>query len=70
MSLNSKRDDFGIEDFITCAKNVSMKRGRAEEIVYEVQAAVSKWKQFADKSGVSPDVADGISKTLRTDILK
>ena len=70
MSLNSKRDDFGIEDFITCAKNVSMKRGRAEEIVYEVQAAVSKWKQFADKSGVSPDVADGISRTLRTDILK
>ena len=70
MSLNSKRDDFEMEDFITCAKNVSMKRGRAEEIVHEVQAAVLKWKQFADKSGVSPDVADGISKTLRTEILK
>jgi len=70
MSLNSKRDDFTIDDFKACAKNVSMKRGRAEEIVDEVQTAVLQWKQFASKSGVPPDVADGISKTQRTGILK
>ena len=70
MSLNSKRDDFTIDDFKACAKNVSMKRGRAEEIVHEVQTAVLQWKRFADKSGVLPQVADGISKTLRTGILK
>jgi len=70
MSLNSKRDDFTIDDFKACAKNVSMKRGRAEEIVHEVQTAVLQWKRFADKSGVLPHVADGISKTLRTGILK
>jgi len=70
MSLNSKRDDFAIDDFKACAKNVSMKRGRGEAIVHEVQTAVIQWKQFADKSGVPFDVADGISKTLRTDILK
>jgi serine/threonine-protein kinase HipA len=70
MSLNGKRDDFTIDDFRACAKNVSMKRGRAEEIVQEVQAAVLQWKQFADKSGVAPGIADGIFKTHRTAILK
>ncbi len=70
MSLNSKRDDFTIDDFKTCAKNNSMQRGRAEEIVDEVQTAVLQWKQFADKTGVPPVVAEGISKTQRTDILK
>lgn len=70
MSLNGKRDSFTIDDFKACAKNASMKRGRAEEIVYEVQAAVLQWKHFADESGVPPEVADGIAKAHRTDILK
>ena len=70
MSLNGKRDDFTIDDFKACAKNVSMKRGRAEEIVHQVQTAVLQWQQFADISGVAAAVADGISKTLRTGILK
>jgi hypothetical protein len=35
-----------------------------------VLAAVPKGKQFTDKSGVSPEVADGISKTLRTDYVE
>jgi serine/threonine-protein kinase HipA len=70
MSLNGKRGDFTIDDFKACASNLSMKRGRAEEIVDEVQTAFLQWKQFADKAGVPAGVADGISKTLRTDILK
>lgn len=70
MSLNGKRDDFTIEDFKACAKNASMKRGRAEEIVRQVQEAVLQWKHFAGKSGVPPKVADGIAKAHRTAILK
>jgi serine/threonine-protein kinase HipA len=70
MSLNGKRDDFTIEDFKACAKNASMKRGRAEDIVQQVQEAVLQWKHFADESGVPPAVADGIAKAHRTDILK
>lgn len=69
MSLNGKRDDFTIEDFKACAKNASMKRGRAEEIVQQVQEAVLQWKRFAGKSGVPPEVADGIARTHRTAIL-
>ncbi len=70
MSLNGKRDDFTLEDFKACAKNASMKRGRAEEIVRRVQEAVLQWQHFADKSGVPPEVADGIAKAHRTGILK
>ncbi|MEW8417103.1 MAG: type II toxin-antitoxin system HipA family toxin, partial [Candidatus Thiodiazotropha endolucinida] len=70
MSLNGKRDDFTIEDFKACAKNASMKRGRAEEIVRQVQEAVLQWKHFAGKSGVPPEVAEGIAKAHRTEILK
>jgi serine/threonine-protein kinase HipA len=70
MSLNGKRDDFTIDDFKACAKNASMKRGRAEEIIEQVQAAVLQWKIFADESAVPPEIANGIAKAQRTDILK
>jgi len=70
MSLNGRRDGFTMEDFKACAKNASMKRGRAEEIVRQVQEAVLQWKHFADESGVPAEVADGIAKAHRTAILK
>ncbi len=70
MSLNGKRDKFDVEDFKACAKNASMKRGRAEEVLKDVQDAVLKWKSFAREAGVPDDVATGITKAQRTDILK
>ena len=69
MSMNGKRDLFGIEDFRACAKLVSMKRGRAEEILYQVQAAVLKWPQFANEAGIDVTTLSKISKAHRTDIL-
>ena len=47
MSLNGKRDQFQLEDFRACARNASMKRGRAEEILQQVVDAVRQWKDFA-----------------------
>ena len=69
MSLNGKRDEFTIDDFRACAKSISMKRGRAEEIVGQVQEAVLLWQRFAERSGVPPSIAGGIAKTHRTEIL-
>lgn len=69
MSLNGKRDDFELEDFKTCAKNASMKRGRAEEILQQVQNAVIKWQGFAGEAGVSGGVADSVARAHRTSIL-
>lgn len=65
MSLNGKRDDFNLADFKACAKNASMKRGRAEEILQQVQDAVWKWKDFAKEAGVQDDVSESIAKTQR-----
>ena len=69
MSLNGKRDNFELDDFKACAKNASMKRGRAEEILQQVQNAVLKWKDFAKEAGVPDDVADRIAKAHCTNIL-
>jgi serine/threonine-protein kinase HipA len=70
MTLNGKRDNFTIEDFRDCAKNASMKRGRADEIIKQVQDVISKWKSYSKKAGVPDDIADGIKEFHRTDILK
>ena len=67
MTLNGKRDDFTLEDFKACAKSVSMKRGRAETILIEVQETVSRWLDYAEEVGVNPEHRDRIQRTLRLD---
>jgi len=65
MTLNGKRDQFTLDDFRACAKAASMKRGRAETIVREVQAVVSRWREYADAAGLPADTRDKIQHTLR-----
>jgi serine/threonine-protein kinase HipA len=65
MTLNGKRDDFTLDDFKACAKAASMKRGRAETLVNEVQETVSRWKKYADAAGVSASIRDRIQQVLR-----
>ncbi len=65
MTMNGKLDNFTIEDFKTCAKVASMKRGRAGTIVNEVLKTVSHWRDYADEAGVSPSWRDRIQHTLR-----
>ncbi len=67
MTLNGKRDNFSLEDFKACAKAASMKRGRAETILKEVQSTVSRWRDYADEAGVNPMHRDQIHRTLRLD---
>ncbi len=64
MTMNGKRDNFTLDDFTTCAKKASMKRGRAAKIVSEVQATVSKWKSFAEQAGLPDGVRQKIQRTL------
>lgn len=65
MTLNSKRDDFTMDDFKACAKTASMKRGRAEAIVREVQEVVSRWRDYAEDAGVPTLWLVKIQRTLR-----
>ena len=65
MTLNGKRDDFIVDDFKACAKTASMKRGRAEAIVREVQEVVSQWKAYAEQAGVPVSMRDQIGRSHR-----
>jgi serine/threonine-protein kinase HipA len=67
MTMNGKQDGFTLDDFRTCARAASMKRGRAERIVEEVCATVSNWPRYADAAGVPEDTSEKIRKTLRLD---
>jgi len=65
MTLNGKRDGFSLEDFKSCAKAASMKRGRAETILGEVQETVSRWPNYAEEAGVNPAQRVQIHHALR-----
>jgi len=62
MTLNGKRDDFQVDDFVACEKNASMKPE-------QVQAAVLKWMEFAELAGVPAETARQIAAAHRTGIL-
>ena len=65
MMLNGKRDGFVLEDFSTCARAASMKRGRAETIIEQVRAVASRWPDYANAAGVPTAWRDRIYATLR-----
>ena len=65
MTLNGKRDGFALADFQACAKTAVMKRGRAEAILEEVRAAVTRWPEFAEQAKVAAAWRDRIEKSLR-----
>lgn len=70
MTLNGKRDDFSLDDFKACEKNVSMRSGRAKAILRQVQDAVLMWRGIAEEVGVPDDIAVRIAKAHRTDMLR
>ena len=67
MTMNGKRSGFLLDDFKACAKSASMKRGRAETIIDEVQNVVRRWHDYAEESRVNPRQRDKIARTLRLD---
>jgi len=65
MSMNGKRDKFDKNDFIEFAKTASMQKGRAEEILSQVQNAVSKWTKYAAEINIPIDTINQITTTHR-----
>jgi len=63
MTLNGKREGFGIDDFRQCADNVAMKKSRVIEIVEEVTKTVDHWEEFASEVGVSEEVNEKMAET-------
>jgi len=67
MSLNRKRDGFDRADFRAFGETSSMKRGRADEILAEVIAAVRGWRRYAKEAGVSAEQTAHIAAAHRLD---
>ncbi|HHX82525.1 MAG TPA: type II toxin-antitoxin system HipA family toxin [Pseudomonadaceae bacterium] len=65
MSLNGKRDGFLRDDFRHCARQLAMKRGRAERILDEVREAVLSWPACAREAGVPERDVRRIAKMQR-----
>jgi serine/threonine-protein kinase HipA len=65
MSLNGKRDSFVLDDLRAVARGASLKRGRIDELLDEVVAAVSRWPEFAHDAQVTPGWIDAIAATHR-----
>jgi serine/threonine-protein kinase HipA len=69
MTLNGKRDGFEVADFVACARNGALKRGRATAILRDVGQAVSRWRDFAEAAGVPGETMRRIGAAHRTDLL-
>lgn len=67
MSIGGKRDGFLREDLRHFADTASMARGRADEILDEVLAAVLGWPEEAAAQGVSDARVEAIRATHRLD---
>ena len=65
MSVNGRRDGFGIADLKACAANVFLRRGLARDVLAEVIDSVSRWLEFAEEAGVPEGWAARIGATHR-----
>lgn len=62
LSINGKRKNINLKDFILIAQSMNIKN--AKKIISQVNEAVSKWEFFAKETKVNPIMASEINKTL------
>ncbi|MNR58416.1 hypothetical protein D3C85_1794120 [compost metagenome] len=70
MTLNGKRDDFTLDDFMSfSAISPLFKPAKIKRILHEVTDAVSQWPQLARAHDVPKGLIDQIADNLRLTIL-
>ncbi len=62
LSLNGKRKDFVMDDFLTFAHAMNIKK--AKHIIAEIQDVVKQWKRYAKEAGVGQKLTKSIEETL------
>lgn len=65
MSMNNKRDQFTLKDFIECGRTAGLMRSRPKEIVELVASVVKDWRKFAEVAGVQQNFAEEIGRNHR-----
>jgi serine/threonine-protein kinase HipA len=66
MSINGKRDNFVRDDLRRLGDVAGLRRGGADDLVDEVQAAVVRWPEFAANVDVPDETAAQIQKAHRS----
>jgi serine/threonine-protein kinase HipA len=62
LSINGKRQNITRDDLLEVAKNMNIKK--ADTIISQVNAVVSRWNDFAAQTNVKADLRDAVGKTL------
>ncbi len=62
LSINGKRQNITRDDLLEVAKNMNIKK--ADTIINQVNAVVSRWNDFAAQTNVKADLRDAVGKTL------
>jgi len=62
LSINGKRKYFTLEDLLTLAKAMNIKKPK--QIIDEVEIGVKRWPEFAKQTGVSERLRSLISGNL------
>ncbi|MBU3745640.1 MAG: HipA domain-containing protein, partial [Sediminibacterium sp.] len=62
LSINGKRDNISKQDLLAVAANMHIKK--ANGIMQDIHAVVSKWKVYAGETKVKPALANAIAQTL------
>ena len=65
MSIAGRREEITREDLRACARTASMRRGRADDLIDDVVAAVARWREFADEAGVDEEHVERIARAHR-----
>ena len=65
MSIDGKRDELSVADLRECARTATMARGRADEILQQVAAAVARWPELAAEAAIAEDRATAIAANHR-----
>ncbi|MFC1891434.1 type II toxin-antitoxin system HipA family toxin [Thermodesulfobacteriota bacterium] len=65
MSMNDKRNNFTLDDFIECGRTISLKQGRAEKILEEVCCVVINWSEYAKAVQIPTGMIEKIKNTHR-----
>ncbi len=62
LSIHGKRQNITRDDLVGVAKNMNIKK--AETIINQVNAVVSRWNDFAEQTKVKAELRDAIGKSL------
>jgi serine/threonine-protein kinase HipA len=62
LSINGKRQNITRSDLLEVAKRMNIKK--ADAIINQVNAVVSRWNDFAAQTNVKADLRDAVGKTL------